>query len=222
MAAVDSHPTKQIPCTMPGVEQTSPPYFTRKLLSQSCWEHKVIIHTVFLLHVMLFCLQHVGQCVLHTDSFCVCPHALQVRFATRPTPSSLTCAATNACMLTAAHRSSARTVGRCSAPRLPSTSIGVSVKAKIISQQGGCLLRVCHFLVPLGWTNQLWQWAIAVLDWPITLGPLATVGLLSLQPQHSLSASLASSLLDCTTGHHSFLQPLQSDSQPMHLGTIQS
>lgn len=82
-------------------------------------------------------------------------YAPQVRYATRLILSSLTCAATNVCMRTAVHRSSARTVGRCLAPRRPSTSTVVSVKEKIISQQGGCLLMVCHFLVALAWTNQL-------------------------------------------------------------------
>lgn len=143
----------------------------------------------------------------------------QVKSATSPTPSSLTFAATNACTLTAAHRSNVRTVGKCSAPPLPSTSTGASVKGRTTSQQEGCLPRVCHSLGPPAWTNQLLQWVTAVQDLLIILG-LAdiTADLRSLLPQHFLSASLACSPLDFITGRHSFLpQLLLSDSHPTHL-----
>lgn len=152
--------------------------------------------------------------LIRSISMCV---SMQAKYATSPTPSSLTCAATNVCTLTAVHRSSARTAGRCSAPHPPSTSIGASVKGKTISQQGGCLPRVCHSLAPLAWTNQLWRWATAVLGWLIILGQVATmVGLPSLLPQPFPSASPASSLLDSTTGLHSFLPLHLSDKHPMH------
>lgn len=144
----------------------------------------------------------------------------QARCATSPTPSSPTSVVTSACTLTAAPRSSVKTVGSCSALPPLSTSTVASVRAKIImAHLQGCSTRASPWAPVPSWprpspiiptfrasTSRVWDSLTSFpLGLTLTLACPSLLGIMVFRLSHMVSQG---SFPHRCTHDHLYCQPV--------------